>query len=453
MGGTWGEDDTIVFVPLWNGGLIRIPASGGEPEALLRPDGKEEYAFVFPRFVPGRREVLFTHWGDDRGLSRVNLAGGDRTMIVPEGGSGLVTTSGHLLYVQAISPWSGILAAQYSGLEVPAASAKLVLSDFFFTNWEPDPWVSVSSKGNLAYVPSEINQRSLVFVDESGRGVPTTDQRGLYGSMALSPDGRRIAVDDEHRIWVYEVGGAGSVRLAPENRDYDEGYPVWSADGSRVFYASNETGKWEVYARVPGAAKSELVMEREFDWFAVAVAPDGTLAFQESNTVTGDDIWFLPPGGDPTPGLAGPGTDALCDFSPDGRWIVYASDESGRSEIYAKPFRSDGERLRVSTEGGNGPAWSPKGDRLYYRQGARMMVADVIGLDPLAIGRPRLLFEGGWELPPGKYLERTFEVAPDGEHFVMIRHEPEAIPDRINIVLNWFDELRRLVPVEKGTQP
>ena len=107
----------------------------------------------------------------------------------------------------------------------------------------------------------------------------------------------------------------------------------------------------------------------------------------------------------------------------------------------------------MSTQGGRVPTWSPKGNRLFYRQDAILMVSDVVGRDPLDFGRPRPLFEGGWELPAGRYLERTYAVAPDGEHFVMIRHEPEAIPDRINIVLNWFDELRQLVPVEQGDQP
>jgi dipeptidyl aminopeptidase/acylaminoacyl peptidase len=397
--------------------------------------------------------VLFTHWGNDRGISRVSLSGTDRTAVVPEGGSGLVTTSGHLLYVQVYSPWAGILAAPYTGRAVAAASAKLVLSDFFFVLWEPDPWVSVSSNGTLAYVPSRITERSLVIVDESGRGVPATEQRGLYGSLALSPDGSRIAVDDKHRIWVYEVGGAGRTRLAPENRDYDEGYPVWSADGSRVVYASNETGNWEMYSRVPGAAKSELVAERAFDQIAVAVAPDGTIAFQESNTATGDDIWFLPPGGESRPGVAGPGTDALCDFSPDGRLIAYASDESGQFEIYVRSVLDEGERTQVSTAGGSGPVWSPKVNRLFFRQGADVMAVDVVSRDPLAFSRPHLVVKGGWDLPQGnKNYERTFEVTPDGEHFVMIRHEPEAIPDRINIVLNWYDELDKKVPAGKGVR-
>ena len=453
MGGTWGEDGTIVFVPLWNGGLYRIPGSGGESEVLLRPDGKEEYAFVFPRFAPDRPEVLFTYWGVSGGLASVNIQDLKRTDVVPRGGNGVVTTSGHLLYVQTYSPWSGLLAKPYLEDSGTDTTSSLVLSDFFFHHWDPDPWLSLSDNGTLAYVPSEITQRSLVMVDEMGRSEPMTEKRDLFGTLSLSPDGRRIAVDPEHRIWVYETGVGGRKRLVPENRGTDEGYPVWNADGSRVYYASNHSGNWEIYSRVPGAAQSEIVVQRDFDQFPVAVAPDGTLAFQESNTVTGDDIWILPPGGTPTPLLTGPGTDAICDFSPDGRWIAYASDETGRSEIYVKAVVGDSERVPVSTQGGRVPTWSPKGNRLFYRQDAILMVSDVVGRDPLDFGRPSPLFEGGWDLPAGRYLERTYAVAPDGEHFVMIRHEPEAIPDRINIVLNWFDELRQLVPVEQGDQP
>jgi serine/threonine-protein kinase len=452
LGGTWGEDGTIVFVPVLNGGLHQVSASGGTPEVLIRPDGKQEYAFVFPRFVPGHQEVLFTSWGrrSRSGISHLGLPGRDRSTIVPRGTSGTVTTSGHLLFTRDDSPWSGLLATPYPSRSGAEESSTLLLSGVYLDIWNPDLWLSLSSSGTLAYVPGDVTERSLVLVDEMGHGAPVTDQRALYGKPALSPDGRRIAADVEHKIWLYELGGSGRVRLAPENRDYDEAGPVWAPDGSRVIYGSNQSGNWEIYARAVGIAKSEVILQKEFDQFPVAIAPDGTLAFQESNPKTGWDIWLLSPAGTPTPWLVTPATEVQSGFSPDGRWLAYSSDESGRFEIYVRPVHGEGGRIQVSTEGGQEAAWSPKGNRLFYRQGAVMMAVDIVGRDTLVMGRHRRLFEGGWDLRLAEQpLRRSYAVTPDGEHFLMIRHEPAAIPDRINIVQNWFEELKRIVPTGK----
>jgi serine/threonine-protein kinase len=331
------------------------------------------------------------------------------------------------------------------------ATPPVVISGVHYVAWQPDLWLSISSSGTLAYVPSDISERSLVLVDEVGRGTPVTDQRDLYVNLALSRDGRRIAADVPAdfpgKVWLYEIGGSGRVRLAPENRDADEIHPVWARDGSRVIYGSNQSGNWDIYARAVGAATSEVILQKEFNQFPSAIAPDGTLAFRDTNPKTGEDIWLLPPGGSPTPWLVTPAQEGQSDFSPDGRWLAYSSDESGRFEVCVRPVHGQGTRIQVSTEGGQEPVWSPRGNRLFYRKGAALMALDIAGHDPLVIGRHCRLFDGGWDLAPsGLSFSKTYAVAPDGEHFLMVRHGPAAIPDRINIIQNWFEELKRLVP-------
>ena len=455
MGGTWGGDDTIVFVPVWNGGLYQVRASGGlsEAEPLIVPDGKQDYAFVFPRFVPDQPEVLFTAWGERPELWRLGLGRLDRSEVSLPENSGTVTTSGHLLFSPLRSPNSGpaeLLAARYSSVLAPEQSPKGILSGVHTLATAPDLWLSVSRTGTLAYAPSDITQRSLVLVDQLGQTVPVSDQRRVYVNVAVSPDGGRIATDVDYRVWLYELDG-GRVRLAVENRDWTTGElsPAWDPDGSRVLYSSNESGNWEIYARVPGTAESEVVLQKEYDQTVQAIAKDGTLVFLESDPKTGKDIWLLPPAGAAMPWLATVAEEIQPDFSPDGRWLAYSSNASGSFEVYVGPVSGGSERTQVTTEGGQGPVWSPNGNRLFYRQGATMMAVDVESLDPFKFGSHHHLFDGRWALrAPEEPFLRNYDVTPDGEHFVMIRHEPEAIPNRINIVLNWFEELKRLVPVK-----
>ena len=136
-------------------------------------------------------------------------------------------------------------------------------------------------------------------------------------------------------------------------------------------------------------------------------------------------------------------------FSSDGKWLAYRSDESGREEIYVKPVAGDATRLQVSTAGGFNAAWSPKGNTLYYHEAGAMWAVDLGRADIPVPGPRRKLFEGGRALSPiGNWDWSDFDIMPDGERFVMIRREPKAIPDRIHVVVNWYDELRRLVPVK-----
>jgi sugar lactone lactonase YvrE len=449
-GGTWSEDGTIVFVPVWNGGLYQISVSGGAPELLMRPDGKKEYAFVYPQFVPGRQEVVFTGWGSTNRIVRADLLRHNQSTVLPAGRAVTVTTSGHLLFSTGESSISGLLAEPYASSRPMQETSTVVLAGIHEALGARRLWLSVSRNGVLAYVPTDITRRTLVLVDQTGRLEPFAEQSGLYGSVALARNGRTIAADTEYRIWIYEPGQRGAVRLAPENRDAEESSPVWAPDGSRVFYASNQGGNVDIYARVVGTPRSEVILQKESNQSPDAIAPDGTLALRDTRPKTGADIWLLPPGGTATPWLATAAQEVHSDFSPDGRWLAYASDESGRSEVYVRAVRGEGRSIQLSTEGGREPAWSPQGGRLYYRQGSTMMAVDVTGRDVLTVGRPRRVFDGGWELRPAELpTMRTYAVAPDGEHFIMVRHDPEAIPNRINIVLNWLEELKVKVPVAR----
>jgi Tol biopolymer transport system component len=190
-------------------------------------------------------------------------------------------------------------------------------------------------------------------------------------------------------------------------------------------------------------------------------SPDGKwLAFEDQSPTTGGDIWMLPLDdgpGPPGPASRGVGAEARKPqplirtpfheyggvFSPDGRWLAYSSDESGRFEVYVQPFPGPGSKWQISTEGGGGdenpPRWARNGRELFYRNGSKMMVVDIQTEPTFTAGKPRLLFEGQY----GAW----WDVAPDGQRFLMVQPvEPEQPATQINVVLNWFEELRRRVP-------
>jgi eukaryotic-like serine/threonine-protein kinase len=180
-------------------------------------------------------------------------------------------------------------------------------------------------------------------------------------------------------------------------------------------------------------------------------SPDGQLlAFMENNPTTGYDIWVLRLSDRKAqPFLRTPFNESVPRFSPDGRWLTYVSNESGRYEIYVQPYPGPGGKWQISTEGGTEPTWNSNGRELFYRSGDKMMAVDIATQPSFAAGKPRVLFEGRYVPTPA--TSPNYDVSPDGQRFLMLKpNEQEAsAPTQINVVLNWFEELKRRVPTEK----
>jgi serine/threonine-protein kinase len=170
------------------------------------------------------------------------------------------------------------------------------------------------------------------------------------------------------------------------------------------------------------------------------------LVFNEQHPVTGWDIWVLPMNGDPQPLIVTPAVELGPRFSPDGRWLAYFSDESGRNEVYVRPFPDVNEmRWTISTVGGWSPVWSRDGQELFYMNGAAVMAVPVEAHgETFVAGTPRLLFEGPFDTTQ----DQNFDVSPDGTWFVMVEADPDTTPSRFHVVQNWFEELKRLVPID-----
>jgi Tol biopolymer transport system component len=243
----------------------------------------------------------------------------------------------------------------------------------------------------------------------------------------------------DNNIWVHDIGRGTHTRLVN-----DGNFPVWTADGARL--AIGRRG--DLYS-VPadGSDEPELILARELWQDPLSWSPDGRfLAITENHPQSRRDIWVIPREGEPIPFLVTSFQEGAAKFSPDGGWLAYVSDESGKNEVYVQPFPGPGQKVTLSTEGGAEPVWSPDGGELFYRSGSDMMVVDVTLEPTFSVGKPRLLFSGDYQLDGAGHP--SYDISPDGQRFLMEQDAGGEALTEIRVVLNWTEELKRLVPTD-----
>jgi dipeptidyl aminopeptidase/acylaminoacyl peptidase len=409
--------------------------------------------------LPGGRDVLFTIQREGGGAEegpeiavlgletgRWRILGGIRDAVQPR-----YLNSGHLLYARG----GGLFAVRFDAGELePVSSTTPVLSGVhtrFFAGLEIADF-AVSRSGSMVYVPGATAkyENQIAFLDREGGQEFLTVEAGLYyGGPQLSPDGGRIVFSYNpglvpSDVWIQDLTRR---TFTPLTTDGSNIRPVWTPDGSRVTFSSMKSGSFDIYSKLAdGSAEAEPLLIREQDQFPSSWSVDGNiLAFTERNFESGTDIWILHRDGEtPEPFLVTAFNEDVPAFSPDGRWLAYQSDESGRYEVYAQPFPGPGRRWPISTNGGREPVWSSKESELFYRNGDSLMVV-AIETDPVFTpGVPRFLFE--WRFRPAAFQvgARAYDVTPDGRRFVMLRAEQEELAE-LNVVLNWFEQLKAKV--------
>lgn len=244
-------------------------------------------------------------------------------------------------------------------------------------------------------------------------------------------------------VWIFNVRRATASRFTFTE---DNNWPTWTPDGTRVIFSSSREGAENLFSRyADGSGDARQLTTSERKHRPESVSPDGSaLTYRETHPTDGWDVWKLRLDGDdaPVPFRATPFQEYGTVFSPDGRWIAYTSNESGQYEVYVVRFSGAGGKTIVSQGGGGGPIWARDGRELFYNTGKTMMVVPIAGEEVLTIGRPRVLFESE-DLGD---VVANYDVAPDGERFLVVR-STEAITE-LKVVLNWGQELKRLVPVE-----
>jgi len=446
LGGTWNIDDTIIFTPGMGSGLLQVPAAGGPTEILTKPEGGADgHAHAWPQALPGGRSVLFTVWGKGTYGNAVLSLETRRWQLVLPGHGGAVFGSPGFLFV-GDDEGTGLKVAAFDPVRpAPTTAQNFVLIDVYGFEDLERPWLSVSKTGTAAYAMGNPGKRSLVWVDLEGGMQSVSEQQTQFSGVTIAPDGSRAAIKQGYDLWVYDFQRGTQIRLTFHgNTQESSSSQVWSRDGKRVIFASNGGGNWDIYSQpADGSRPAELLLRRQFDQFPASMAPDGSLVFAEAHPTTGEDLWILSPDGKASPWRVTQFNESNAVFSPDGHWLAYDSDESGRYEIYVQAYPSGEKRLVVSTRGGYLPRWSGDGKGLFYFAGDAVMSAVVRPGGPTA--PPRRLFDRS----PFLVGYNTYDVSRDGKHLLMIRRDPGSVPRQINVIQNWSEELNRLIPAWK----
>jgi eukaryotic-like serine/threonine-protein kinase len=457
-GGSWGVDGSIIFATInRTTGLQRIAAAGGEPIVLTRPNrARGEDDHVLPQLLPDGQAVLFTitsttGGSDGTQVAVLDLRTGIQTVLIRGGSNAHYVSSGHLIYAAA-----GRLHAVAFDLARLAVNGTPVTVQ---PEVAADAAVAVASDGTLVYVSGGVSRglRKLVWVDRQGRETSIPAPARNYAFPRVSPDGTRLAVyipDQEIDIWLWDLA-----RAALSRATFDRGvdiFPVWMPDSRHLLFSSARAGSVNLFAQAAdGSGDASQLIKSPNVHHATSVTPDGTrLVFTETAPATGPDIMQVRLDGTHavTPLVQTPFSERNAEVSPDGRWLAYEANDTGRSNIYVRPFPDVASGLwQVSTEGGTRPLWARNGHELFYLSvtGALMRVG-VTPASTWAATVPTKLFEGPYGASPNQ-SGRTYDIAPDGKRFLMIKPEDSrsqtAAPASLVVVQNWREELKRLAPV------
>jgi Tol biopolymer transport system component len=451
-GGTWGKDGTIVFTPDIQSPLVRVPASGGVPTPITRLENRRVHTtHRWPNFLPDGKHVLYVAANhanprsEQNGVYLASLDGGTPRRLFSSNdtaqyGSGwLLTVRDTTLVAYPFDP---------ERVEVTGPPTK-VAGD---VNYDLGVWrgtFTVSANGVLAYqIAQEGGRGRLTWFDLSGRRLEPVAEKSEAYSPELSPDGKRASVvigDPNNDIWVYELDRGVQARLTTNIQAQIA--PVWSPDGSQIAFIEGLRGGRDEFVlstvAADGAGKPREVHVSKDRMEVTDWSRDGRYFLVDRGNIGASQIWVYPVA-EPAKAYALVQTSfqhRSGQFSPDGRWVAYTSQQTGRSEVYVTSFPSGEARAQVSGNGGRQPRWSPDGREIYFVSGAdEMVAASVDGSGPRFVVKDvRPLFRVNLYTGPriGMY---GYDVAPDGKR-LLVNDAGEASVPRVALVTNWTAEL------------
>jgi len=459
-GASW-ENDSTILIGEGPEGIWRVPDTGGTPEVVIKVAAGE--AAHGPHLLPGGEWVLFTllpkntrSW-DEAQIVAQSLRTGDRRVLVRGGHDGRYVSTGHLVY--ALNRKLVAVTFDVDDLRI-TGDATTVLDGVADAdeNTTGASHFEVTSGGGLVYVPRLTPRmaHTLVWVDREGREEAINTPVREYVYPRISPDGTRVAVaidvrNQENDVWIWDLARESLTRLT-----FDPGFdepPAWTPDSRRIAFASDRDGGGLFWQAADGTGPVERLTQGR-DFFPTAFSPDALKLLFSTSSVprVSSDIVMLTPGSPdrPSPLIHTSFGELNADISSDGRWIAYQSDESGQSEVYVRPFPNiDGGRWQVSIDGGERPLWARNGRELFYVAAGGLMTVPIETATAISIGKARKLLDGRYFFGDVFFPGRTYDLSPDGKRFLMIKQAAQNGGDASNsqlvVVLNWTDELRRLV--------
>jgi serine/threonine-protein kinase len=454
VGAAWSADDAIIFGTT-SAGLMRV-SPGGTPEVLTQADHtRNQLAHRFPHLLPGGRALLFTIFPadaqpDNMQIGVLDLQSREHRVIIGGGASPTYVDSGHIVYAHA----GTLRAVRFDLNRLEVQGNPVVVLEGVVTKSGGAASFSVSADGTLTYVAGAeaTARRSVVWVDRQGREEETNVPPRTYAYARLSPDGNRVAVDirdDQNDIWTWDLARKTLTRLT-FNPGMDRG-PVWTPDGRRIAFSMAANGAESVFLQASdGSGTPTRVTPDRGIFVPVSFTPDGRQLLVHTTAVPPYDLHVVDSDGKtpPRPLLAEMYSESNGAVSPDGRWLAYQSNESGRDEIYVRPFPDvNSGRWQVSTEGGTRPLWSRSGRELfYYLPPGVIMSAPIAPDESFIAGTPAVVVKGTYLSPQ---TGRMYDVSPDGRRFLLIKESPAEGPapplPQLIVVQNWLEELKRLV--------
>jgi Tol biopolymer transport system component len=462
--GCWVDDNTIVFADSYKRCLMLVPSKGGNPRQITSSlkyiQGETEQNHTRPRVLPGGDILLYTIMNnpDDVRIAALSIETGEKWNLIDQGCNGVYVNSGHLIYT-----WKGdLMAVPFDIKKMVVTGNPILIVDGVLMDYYSRAHFSVSNGGSLVYIPGDISEPDdkVMILDTSSEYRVLDLPVGRYQSPRFSPDRKKLLISylqEKAHCWIYVLDRGTFHRFT--EKEFETFWAIWTPDGKSVAYNSNRYGGAALNLFLKGNETNDTAVRlsiSDFHQLPKSWTPDGnSLIFQQGiHPETGMDILLLQRDTkEIRPLLNSSANETQPNLSRDGKWLAYVSDQSGREDVFVCSFPDLSYIQQVSINGGVEPLWSHDGDMLYFRNisGSKLMVVSTLvnNQGTKEFSKPQLVMEGDYKPSTGPW-GRNYDLSPDGKEFIFISESRvDSLPQLVNIVLHWEQELHEILPTAK----